>query len=476
MKKIITFSAALILGVCAFAGVTNNIKMAKADPGINADDLKGLLNDYIDNEGQYTKKTTLFLTDAAKNETSYFHAGANALQRATYYDDDNGILLMGDYEGTFSKINSGYMNVAGGVQHFTYKGFASPNEEDLFTNITDNGWTASGQSVGEYYPTLTYLKTLINGAEWSYDGDYDAFVYYPAITMTDGNYDDNILRSFQYFVAPMMLQGSYFSWSSIRVTKASSFLSLRLLASSTDEEKSRIKGSTEVLVAEARIYKGLDLDAAPVAATLKGSFNEWGDGYEMEECTDIYVPEQYKYTLATTSANVEVKVNHRYGAADHWVGHEKLANNDYWLGGSDNISLVYAGTYSIYYKVLGNDNRSIYVARDAGLDKQYTFTGVGDWVFSADAVVFAWLEGNSYGSGEWVQVTGVAQSSTSFNLTFENSASKVLFVRCPSATTEPNWNTTGDAAGRIWNKTNDILLTAGTYSYSTNWVSYTPSN
>ena len=65
MKKIITFSAALILGVCSF-GAIRNVKEAKAE--ILASDLQGLLTGY--NVGGYTKRTTMYLTDAAKNERS----------------------------------------------------------------------------------------------------------------------------------------------------------------------------------------------------------------------------------------------------------------------------------------------------------------------------------------------------------------------------------------------------------------------
>ncbi len=358
MKIIGLFMASIFLSVGVFQLPHNTDKVVRS---INPNDLTGLINDYIDENGCYTKKTTLYLTEEARQETQYFHGAANALQRATYYNDTLGALLMGDYDGTFTHINSGYRNLQeGGVQHFYYAGYETPSETDLFDNVVDD-WSNQYQSVGEYYPNLTYLKTIIDGNAWNYDNNFQSFVYTPTITMTDGKYDDDVLRAFQYFIAPMMLQGNYFSWSSIRITKATTFLSMRLLASATDEGKSTVKGVSEVLVAEARVFRGLHLDAALTPATLKGSFNSWGDGLVMEECVDIYLPEQYKYVLEATSGT-EIKVLHTYNGADHWYGTNILENgSDSWLGGSDNIVLNNDGAYTIYYKIYGNNGASIYI-------------------------------------------------------------------------------------------------------------------
>ena len=351
MKILALLTTTLFLSVGAFELPANP---QKVKPSIDPTHRTGLMDEYIDN-GCYTKKTTLYLTSAAQQETSYFHGAANALQRTTYYNETEGALLMGNYDGTFSTINSGYKNVQdGGVQHFYYNGYETPLESELFSNIIE-GWTNDEQRVGEYYPTLTYLKSLINGDAWAYDDTHQSFVYVPTITMTNGtDYDDEVLRAFQYFIAPMMLQGSYFSWSSIRVTKASSFLSMRLLASASDEEKSTVKGTNEVLVAEARVFSGIHLDAQITPALLRGTF-DWDDGYPMEECTDIYLPEQYKYVLTTTEANTEIKLFH----INSWYGKKYIegVNQDY----DENIVLASTGTYTIYFKVKGNNQRSIYI-------------------------------------------------------------------------------------------------------------------
>ena len=355
MKFLALLVTTLFFSMGAFELPLNQQKVKKS---IDPAHLTALIDGYIDN-GCYTKKTTLYLTSAAQEETSYFHGAANALQRATYYNETEGALLMGNYDGSFTNINSGYKNIQdGGVQHFYYNGYESPVEDEIFSNITEE-WTNNKQSVGEYYPTLSYLKTLINGDAWNYDGTYHSFVYVPTITMTNGkDYDDEVLRAFQYFIAPMMLQGNYFSWSSIRITKASSFLSMRLLASASDGEKSTVKGENEVLVAEARVFSGIHLNAQPTQALLRGTF-DWDNGYAMEECVDIYLPEQYKYVLTTTEANIEVKIFH----INSWYGTKFIE------GSSDatdnNIVLASPGTYTIYFKVKGNDLRSIYIGYQA---------------------------------------------------------------------------------------------------------------
>ena len=141
MKKIIVPLLVLAtVSVGAFAGVSKR----EAKAAITASDLANLLTSY--NDGGYTKKTQFFLNDETRAETQYFHAGANVAKRATYYNEAEDTLLIGDYDGTFTSINSGYRNVEGGAQHFTYKNAATPSASDLFAQRND-GWTAAGQSI-----------------------------------------------------------------------------------------------------------------------------------------------------------------------------------------------------------------------------------------------------------------------------------------------------------------------------------------
>ena len=49
-----------------------------------------------------------------------------------------------------------------------------------------------------------------------------------------------------------------------------------------------------------------------------------------------------------------------------------------------------------------------------------------------------------------------------------------LLARCVAGTTQPDWNiTSGDNPGRIYNQTNDISCSSGTYSYQcSDWKGY----
>ena len=87
-----------------------------------------------------------------------------------------------------------------------------------------------------------------------------------------------------------------------------------------------------------------------------------------------------------------------------------------------------------------------------------------DWIWSDNAVLYAWVWGGEYGEGQWVKATG---SSTTINLTIKNDAKGFLFARCSQGTTTPDWALKGgSAAGRIYNKSTDVTLVKGQTEYS----------
>lgn len=105
-------------------------------------------------------------------------------------------------------------------------------------------------------------------------------------------------------------------------------------------------------------------------------------------------------------------------------------------------------------------------------DITLTVSWSDDWIWNDSAVVYAWVWGDTYGSGKWVKCT--KNSSTSVKLVIDaGGCTKFLLVRCYKTTTTPSWSTDGDVAGRIYNKTNDIPYTKGTTSYNppTKWGS-----
>lgn len=222
MKKLLYLPLlALLLSGCTSTGLK-----AEATP-----ELKGVLTKY--NLHGYTKKTE-FLADL---DTSIFHANCNGKKRATYYNEAETALLMGDYEGGFEHINSGYMNREGGINHFRYN-----KEGTYFEDITID-WTYDGQSVGVYYPTLSSLDALVNEEEWNYNSGTFTHTF-GEIKIEDEEYDDPILRNFQYFAAPMLLQTLSIEWKDVQINEEADYLLIKL--SSKDE-----------VISEAKVYKGL---------------------------------------------------------------------------------------------------------------------------------------------------------------------------------------------------------------------------
>lgn len=205
--------AAFALTGCAKASVQVIAEEPEQVPvRLAAPNLKQMLESQ--NVNGYTKKTTINETVCASEEL--FHAKCNGSQRATYYNAEETALLMGDYAGGFTNINSGYRNLTGedkGIQHFRYNG-----EGDYFTAVTDD-WSYLGQTVGEYYPTLTSLSNLINQ-----DTDWD----YADEKFTYNKSDETLFKNFQFFAAPMLLEGTI-EWKTINIKLVESALSIELV-------------------------------------------------------------------------------------------------------------------------------------------------------------------------------------------------------------------------------------------------------
>ncbi|MCR5495501.1 MAG: chitobiase/beta-hexosaminidase C-terminal domain-containing protein [Treponema sp.] len=131
---------------------------------------------------------------------------------------------------------------------------------------------------------------------------------------------------------------------------------------------------------------------------------------------------------------------------------------------------VEAGTtVKAYASKSGLEDSSV-VSKTYTAGVQLTVTA-DSWTWSGGVKVFAWVWGSS-STGEWIECTG---SDTTVNVTVPADTTGLLLVRCPSGTTEPDWEATGDNAGRIYNKSGDITYASGTTSYSTNFSDYSPS-
>ena len=111
----------------------------------------------------------------------------------------------------------------------------------------------------------------------------------------------------------------------------------------------------------------------------------------------------------------------------------------------------------------------------------YTITAMPNWIANDGATVFAWSWGGGIADA-WVQVVLGPQGNGGADAkelsgTVELPAGRTGFnlARCVAGTTTPDWTAKGNADGRVYNKTGDVTITAGTTSYeSPNWVEYNP--
>ncbi len=100
----------------------------------------------------------------------------------------------------------------------------------------------------------------------------------------------------------------------------------------------------------------------------------------------------------------------------------------------------------------------------------YSFTDLPNWIGNDGALVFAHVW-NTAGYAAWHKLSEEYSFIEGENIT------GMLLVRCIAGTEVPNWDVAGDAVGRIYNKTGNIEIIPGVYSYeASNWVEYTPSN
>ena len=82
--------------------------------------------------------------------------------------------------------------------------------------------------------------------------------------------------------------------------------------------------------------------------------------------------------------------------------------------------------------------------------------------------MFAWVWGES-ATGEWITVTG---SGTTAVITVPSGTKGFNMARCVRGTTAPDWSAKGNSAGRIYNKSEDVVVPSD--YYGTNWVEYNP--
>lgn len=103
---------------------------------------------------------------------------------------------------------------------------------------------------------------------------------------------------------------------------------------------------------------------------------------------------------------------------------------------------------------------------------KYTITNFENWVPNDGAKVFVWSWGGDSGDGAWTEVTlsyqGVDHDYNNVTGTFDAPSNITGFniARCSSGTSLPDWTVTGDAPGRVYNKTANVDVRPGVTSYT----------
>ena len=273
MKKIFTFSSTIALGMAAFALALaprsySEVKDAVAEASVK-DDLAALISSFKENE-QYTKRSVIYLNDAAVQEgIDYFHAGVTDLRRTTYYDEGLNALFMCNYDGNgIDPAKGGYIKT--GENNMT-RFHNSVDEYVDFDRIFDSGvytadYTVKNTTPNDYFYTLSDLAAIVAAGEegdWVKNGDTSYSHVLPEhITLDDkGDYNDPYLKAFQYFAAPMLLQGAgaeanhYLTLTEIQVNFDGGGLRIDIRVSSGDSGK--LVDGADCRLAEAKVYCGL---------------------------------------------------------------------------------------------------------------------------------------------------------------------------------------------------------------------------
>ena len=383
MKKLLVSGIALA-GMLMVAGGVLAIRSStqvKAEAA-SGEEVKTLINGFLTaGENKYTKKTQIFMTPEAQEDyKDCFHAGANALERATYYDETTNALLMGNYDGTFGDgttgINSGYRKSGENTMaHFFYEGHAEPSVDDLYTNYKDT-YTVANTTPNDYFKNLSDIATeAFEKDSWTKD-DKGSFYYdfddtAASIDPETGDYKDGFLKTIQYFAAPMWLQNSaYFTPKYVQIKQCTDWLSIRLYVSSGDNSKLTVYDDDNGLLAEARVFSGLRFDEPEYKVT--GSFDGWTTGKALTYHAHIRENVQYRVelTLAQWTA---------FGISyhDYWHNYFSLENKEYFEDNGNNIGTTLTErSYTIYFKA---ESHSVYIAVEEIDSVNVKITVPTDW-------------------------------------------------------------------------------------------------
>ena len=249
MKKKIILSSILALGVLGgVVGLTHG--PVEVDASATSESIVNTLKNYY-NDGVYTKKTQIDLTTVAETEIKEHFHGNVELNRSTYYKHN--ALLMGDFDGSFKSVNSGYgTDASGNMTHFTWNQEAQETEIDYtVTKGEHQNWKDKDiDGMEGFYVTLNDMLV---------DGYFDSWTSFEYSVI---NKNDKYLLDFLAFTAPCLestfLSSNYFTATAqnpvkLKIQDRTDYLSLQIIL---NESNSGTVNNTSRILSDARIYKG----------------------------------------------------------------------------------------------------------------------------------------------------------------------------------------------------------------------------
>ena len=203
MKRLFAVTVSLILALSlVFLSFNSSKNISADDPEPPyTEQVKTLLNSYIV-DGKYTKLTKVSYDSNSEN----YHAGANAAQRRTYYDETANALFMGNYDGTVGAINSGYALSGSDMVHYSNNAEVKTTE-NLFTSRNED-YHLSDTNPIEYFDVLSEIAIKVSGTNpgrWDYEGGVYTYTSDQVATINGNTYTNGLLKMLQYFAAPMLL-------------------------------------------------------------------------------------------------------------------------------------------------------------------------------------------------------------------------------------------------------------------------------
>lgn len=427
-KKLLT-----VLGVTTLL-VGGLVINQNASP-VSAADVSSLVKTYY-NEGVYTKKTQIDLSEIAKGEIEQYFHGAVQLDRTTYYKGN--ALLMGDYDGGFDTINSGYGTDANGnMTHFRWDASTETSKVDYTVKKGQHANWKDKETDGMEGFYLTLEDMTHEGYFSSWTGN----------TYAVTSKDDKYLADFLAFTAPcltdLFLDTNYFavteaSPATLKIEENDKYLSLQIVLPGVS--KGTVNNTSGIL-SEARVYKGNEQFNETESYSLVVN----GTKHAMVEHTTAG---EVKAEGVTLKAGDTFHVENAFG----WE-YNKVKNSEYSTG----FTAPWEGSYDFYYHTT-NLETWVTVPADpnAGIIKVYLDL---NWA----NITEVWLndvkmtkQSSNYGT-YYVELQ--KDSVTSLKLNFKQSSS---------------WWHIEKAGSKTWNTDNSISVSwTGGNSYKINNVNWT---